>query len=75
MEASRDSETQQPEQPAAAAEPEAAAEGQKQDEEDESDLLTAKAQSLIDKITSNPENPSPRVLHALSTIIETEEAR
>lgn len=77
MEASRDAEPQtQPEPSAAAA---AAAEGteerQEQQEEDENEILMAKAQSLMDKITANPENPSPNALHALSTILETQESR
>ncbi|KAI3468457.1 hypothetical protein Pfo_025120 [Paulownia fortunei] len=74
MEASRDAEPQtQPEPSAAAAE--AAEERQEQQEEDENEVLMATAQSLMDKITSNPENPSPNILHALSTILETEESR
>ncbi|PIN09480.1 hypothetical protein CDL12_17941 [Handroanthus impetiginosus] len=71
MEAPRDVEPQaQPEPPAAT---EGAAE--EQQEEDENEVLMAKAQSLVDKITADPENPSPNVLHALSTILETEESR
>lgn len=72
MEAPRDAEPQaQPEPPASAA-----AEGaEERQEEDENDILMAKAQSLVDKITANPENPSPNVLHALATILETQESR
>lgn len=44
-------------------------------EEDENEVLIAKAQGLIDKITANPENPSPIVLHALSSLLETQESR
>lgn len=44
-------------------------------EEDENEVLIAKAQGLIDKIISNPENPSPIVLHALSSLLETQESR
>ncbi|KAK6137162.1 hypothetical protein DH2020_029087 [Rehmannia glutinosa] len=74
MEASTDDEPQsQPEPSAAAAE--AAEEHQEQQEEDENEVLMAKAQSLMDNITANPENPSPNVLHALSTILETQESR
>lgn len=71
MEAPRDAEPQaQPEPPASAA-----AEGaEERQEEDENDILMAKAQSLVDKITANPENPSPNVLHALATILETQES-
>ncbi|KAL9177209.1 hypothetical protein ABFS82_01G044400 [Erythranthe guttata] len=72
MEAARDAEPPAQPEPAAA---EAAEQTQENQEEEESDLLMAKAQSLIDKITSNPENPSPNVLHALSTLIEAEESR
>ncbi|KAG8375300.1 hypothetical protein BUALT_Bualt10G0086000 [Buddleja alternifolia] len=71
MEAATDAAPQpQPEPSAAAAE---AAEVQQ--EEEENDILMAKAQSLMDKITANAESPSPNVLHALSTIFETEESR
>lgn len=45
------------------------------DGEDESEVLIGKAQGLMDKITANPENPSPSTLHALSSILETQEAR
>ncbi|XP_050220286.1 DDB1- and CUL4-associated factor homolog 1 [Mercurialis annua] len=37
------------------------------------DELTDKAQKLMDKITSAPDNPSPTVLHALSSLLETQE--
>lgn len=70
MEAPRDAEPQAQPEPSASA----AAEEERQ-EEDENDVLMAKAQSLVDKITANPENPSPNVLHALATILETQESR
>ncbi|KAF7830210.1 DDB1- and CUL4-associated factor-like protein 1 [Senna tora] len=41
----------------------------------EEDELIAKAISLMDKITSAPENPKPTVLHALASILETQELR
>ncbi|KAI3453945.1 hypothetical protein Pfo_010608 [Paulownia fortunei] len=73
MEAARDAEPlPQPELSAAGAEVE---ERQEHKEEDENEVLVAKANSLVDKITGNPENPSPSVLHALSTILETQESR
>ncbi|CAA0831916.1 DDB1- and CUL4-associated factor homolog 1 [Striga hermonthica] len=53
----------------------ATAEVEEQQEDDENDLLMAKAQSLVDKITADPDNPSPNVLHALSTILEAQESR
>ncbi|KAF7138759.1 hypothetical protein RHSIM_Rhsim07G0173400 [Rhododendron simsii] len=34
-----------------------------------------KAQALMEKITSSPDNPNPNVLHALSSIFETQESR
>lgn len=43
--------------------------------EDDNEVLIAKAQSLVDKITASPDNPSPNVLHALATILETQESR
>lgn len=72
MEAPRDAEPQAQPEPSASAAAEGAEERQ---EEDENDVLMAKAQSLVDKITANPENPSPNVLHALATILETQESR
>ncbi|KAL0330949.1 UNVERIFIED_CONTAM: DDB1- and CUL4-associated factor1 [Sesamum angustifolium] len=74
MEAPRDAESQPEPEPSAAA-AEAPEEHQDQQEEDENEVLMAKAQSLMDKITANPENPSPNVLHALATILETQESR
>ena len=37
------------------------------------DKLIVKAQALMDKITSSPDNPNPNVLHALASILETQE--
>lgn len=73
MEAPRDAEPSTQPEPSASA---AAAEGaEERQEDDENDVLMAKAQSLMDKITASPENPSPNVLHALSTILEAQESR
>ncbi|KAK8343199.1 hypothetical protein V6Z12_A08G284800 [Gossypium hirsutum] len=44
-------------------------EGRKEDEE-----LMAKAQALMEKITSSPDNPNPTVLHALASLLETQES-
>ncbi|KAL4564995.1 hypothetical protein LXL04_029076 [Taraxacum kok-saghyz] len=41
----------------------------------EDEILIAKAQGLIDKITASPDNPKPSCLHALASILETQEAR
>ncbi|KAL1552625.1 DDB1- and CUL4-associated factor 1-like [Salvia divinorum] len=71
MEAPTDAEPQT--QPEASA-PAATEGAEERQEEDENDLLIAKAQSLIDKITESPANPSPDVLHALATILETQES-
>lgn len=43
-----------------------------QNEEEE---LVAKVNKLMEKITSAPDNPQPTVLHALATILETQESR
>lgn len=62
--------------------PAAESQPQSQGEEDgeeqarnEDDKLIANAQKLMEKITSSPENPSPFVLHALASILETQESR
>lgn len=36
--------------------------------------LMAKAQKLMEKITSSPDNPNPSVLHALSSLFEVQES-
>lgn len=36
--------------------------------------LMAKAQKLMEKITSSPDNPNPSVLHALSSLFEIQES-
>lgn len=55
-------------------------EGEGEGEEDEmkkkeGEELIEKAQRLMDKITSSsPDNPNPTVLHALSSLLETQES-
>ncbi|KAH6759645.1 DDB1-CUL4 associated factor 1 [Perilla frutescens var. frutescens] len=71
MEAPSDAEPQTQPEPSASTVAEG---GEEPQEEDENEVLIAKAQSLIDKITASPENPSPNVLHALATILETQES-
>ncbi|KAL6501850.1 hypothetical protein OROGR_026983 [Orobanche gracilis] len=75
MEASTDAEPETQPESSTAAEAEASAAGELEEhqEEDENDVLMAKAQSLMDKITASADNPSPKALHALSTLLETEE--
>lgn len=62
-----------------AEEPPAQAQGGEEEEEEEAknedDELIAKAQKLMEKITSSSENPSPLVLHALASVLETQESR
>lgn len=54
-------------------------EGEEDDEDEEpkneDDEMVAKAQKLMDKITSAPDNPNPTVLHALASLLETQEKR
>lgn len=45
------------------------------DEKLKNELVLIKAQRLMDKITSSPDNPNPCVLHALASILETQESR
>lgn len=40
----------------------------------EDEELISKVNKLMDKITSSPDNPKPNVLHALATILETQES-
>lgn len=49
----------------------AAAEEARNEEEE----AVAKAQSLMDRVTASPDNPSPALLHALSSLLETHECR
>jgi len=41
----------------------------------EDEELISKVNKLMDKITSSPDNPKPNVLHALATILETQESK
>ncbi|KAL8171430.1 hypothetical protein V2J09_023234 [Rumex salicifolius] len=41
----------------------------------EDEVLVSKAQKLMNMITSSQENPNPKVLHALASILENQEAR
>ncbi|KAL9660573.1 hypothetical protein QQ045_025389 [Rhodiola kirilowii] len=43
--------------------------------EDVPNLVVEKAQKLIDKITSAPDRPNAKVIHALASILEKEEAK
>ena len=50
-------------------------EGEEVDEtKKEEEELIEKAQKRIDKITSSPDNPNPTLLHALSSLLETQES-
>ncbi|CAL5439733.1 unnamed protein product [Camellia sinensis] len=71
MEAATD---EQP-QSAAAAAAAARVEDEEEHETTEEENLLSKAQTLMDKITSSPDNPNSNVLHALSSILETQESR
>lgn len=62
-----------PEQPPPAAEQEEMK--NENDEKSKNELLLIKAQRLMDKITSSPDNPNPCVLHALASLLETQESR
>lgn len=42
---------------------------------EEEELLVAKAQSLMDRITAAADNPSPTVLQALASLLESQESR
>ncbi|KAM1776862.1 hypothetical protein ACFX11_043606 [Malus domestica] len=72
-----------PPPPPPAAAPESQSQGgeEEEDEEEEEEVknegdeLVAKAQKLMDKITAAPDNPSPTVLHALASLLETQESR
>ena len=65
--------------PVAESESQPQSQGGDGDEEDDSrkveEELVAKAQKLMDKITSAPDNPKPTVLHALASILEDQESK
>nr|XP_011467203.1 PREDICTED: DDB1- and CUL4-associated factor homolog 1 [Fragaria vesca subsp. vesca] len=54
-------------------------EAEEEDEEEEprneDDEMVAKAQKLMDKVMASPNNPSATVLHALASLLETQEKR
>ena len=78
-----DEEAQPPQPPPVSeSQPQSQAEEEEDDEEEEEeeprnedDELIAKAQKLMEKITSSPENPSSSALHALASLLETQESR
>lgn len=49
--------------------------GEDAEEEEEDEALIAQAQKLMEIITSSPDNPSAKVLHALASLLEKEESR
>ncbi|KAL1300930.1 hypothetical protein HN51_045556 [Arachis hypogaea] len=65
--------------PLPAPESEPPVEEEEEDEEDDSkkeeEELVAKVNRLMEKIISAPDNPKPAVLHALASILETQESR
>lgn len=80
MEAAEDDQADQPQAEARA--PTAESQPESQGEEDveeearnEDDELIAKAQKLMEKITCSPEKPSSFVLHALASLLETQESQ
>lgn len=48
---------------------------EEEDSKKEEDELVTKVNKLMEKITSAPDNPNATVLHALSSILETQESR
>lgn len=48
--------------------------GEEDETKKEEEELMAKAQKLMEKITSSPDNPNPSVLHALSSLFEIQES-
>lgn len=80
-----DEEAQPPQPPPVSeSQPQSQVEEEEEDDEEEEeeeeprnedDELIAKAQKLMEKITSSPENPSSSALHALASLLETQESR
>lgn len=69
-------EAEAPQPPATESQPQSQGEEDEEEEaKNEDDELIAKAQKLMEKITSSPENPSPFVLHALASLLEAQESR
>ncbi|EOY29098.1 hypothetical protein QUC31_020955 [Theobroma cacao] len=66
------------EQPPAEGEEQQQEEEEEEDEEEEGrredEELMAKAQALMEKITSSPDNPNPTVLYALASLLEAQES-
>ena len=50
-------------------------EDEEEEEEDEDEGLISKAQKFMEMITSSPDNPNPKALHALASLLETQESR
>ena len=48
--------------------------GGEEETKNEEEELMAKAQRLMDKITSSADNPNPTVLHALSSLFDIQES-
>jgi len=48
---------------------------EEEDSKKEEDELVTKVNKLMEKITSAPDNPNATVLHALASILETQESR
>ena len=63
--------------PAPESEPPAADEDEEEEDDSkkEEEELVAKVNRLMEKITSAPDNPKAAVLHALASILETQESR
>jgi len=75
MEASSSSYSQAP--PPAPENPEGSGAGEEAapEEEEEDEGLISQAQKFMEMITSSPDNPSPKALHALASVLEKQEAR
>ncbi|KAL7150607.1 hypothetical protein ABFS83_05G124800 [Erythranthe nasuta] len=68
-------ETQSPPQPESAAAVMEVEEQPENEADGEMEVLTARVKSLMDKITENSDNPSPILINAISTILESLESR
>lgn len=75
MEAASSSHSQAP--PPAPENPEGSGAGEEAapEEEEEDEGLISQAQKFMEMITSSPDNPSPKALHALASLLEKQEAR
>ncbi|KAL2925727.1 DDB1- and CUL4-associated factor-like protein 1 [Bienertia sinuspersici] len=79
---SSQSQSQHPEEPPPPQPPSSAEHEEEEDdeedeeeEEDEDDGLMTKAQKFMELITSSPDNPNPKALHALASLLESQESR